>query len=122
MSVVTVERGAALSISTTPPGVRFSPTSSAFKLPGMGSALSMAKAGSSRWMATRSPAFTLPNTGTMPLSATPAGSNRWMVTRLGKKLLTTMPPGRGSGAFSCTGGGTSSSSSSSSGWGVGMEV
>ena len=97
MSVVTVERGAALSISTTSPGVR--------------SALASA-------------AFTLPNTGTMPLSATPAGSSRWMVTRLEKKPPTTMPPGRGSGAFSCTGGGasSSSSSSSSSGWGVGVEV
>ena len=86
MSVVTVERGAALSISTTPPGVRISPASPAFTLPTMGSVLSMAK----------------------------AGSSRWMVTRLAKKPLTTMPPGRGSGAFSCTGGGTSSSSSSSS--------
>ena len=96
MSVVTVERGAALSISTTPPGVRTSPAS---------------------------PAFTLPNTGTMPLSATPAESSRWMVTRLEKKPPTTMPPGRGSGAFSCAGGGASfSSSSSSSGWGVGVEV
>ena len=94
MSVVTVERGAALSISTTPPGVRTSPASPAFTLPGMGLALSMAK----------------------------AGSNRWMVTRLEKKPPTTMPPGRGSGAFSCAGGGTSSSSSSSSGWGVGTEV
>ena len=83
MSVVTVERGAALSISTTPPGVRSTLSSAA---------LSMAK----------------------------AGSNRWMVTRLEKKPPTTMPPGRGSGAFSCTGGGTSSSSSS--GWGVGTEV
>ena len=91
MSVVTVERGAALSISTTPPGVRTSPAS-----PAMGSVLSiMAK----------------------------AESNRWMVTRLEKKPPTTMPPGRGSGAFSCTGGGTSSSSSSSSsGWGLGVEV
>ena len=102
MSVVTVERGAALSISTTPPGVRTSPTPPTSKLPS---------------------AFTLPNTGTMPLSAPPAGSSRWMVTRSAKKPLTTMPPGRGSGAFSCTGGGTSSSSSSSSsGWGVGTEV
>ena len=91
MSVVTVERGAALSISTTPPGVRTSPAS-----PAMGSVL---------------------------LSATTAGSSRWMVTRLEKKPPTTMPPGRGSGAFSCTGGGTSSSSSSSSsGWGLGVEV
>ena len=95
MSVVMVERGAALSISTTSPGVRF---------------------------ALASAAFTLPNTGTMPLSATPAGSSRWMVTRSAKKPPTTMPPGRGSGAFSCAGGGTSSSSSSSSGWGVGVEV
>ncbi len=95
MSVVTVERGAALSISTTPPGARTSPVSAASTLPGMGSALSMAK----------------------------AGFNRWMVTRLAKKPPTTMPPGRGSGAFSCAGGGTSSSSSSSSsGWGVGVEV
>ena len=96
MSVVTVERGAALSISTTPPGVRTSPASPAFKLPGMGSVLSMAK----------------------------AESHRWMVTRLEKKPPTTMPPGRGSGAFSCAGGGTSSSSSSSSssGWGLGVEV
>ena len=95
MSVVTVDRGAALSISTTPPGVRTSPASPAFTLPGMGSVLSMAK----------------------------AGSSRWMVTRLEKKPPTTMPPGRGSGAFSCTGGGTSSSSSSSSsGWRVGTEV
>ena len=87
MSVVTVERGAALSISTTPPGVRSALASAA---------LSMAK----------------------------AGSSRWMVTRLEKKPPTTMPPGRGSGAFSCTGGGTSSSSSSSSssGWGLGVEV
>ena len=96
MSVVTVERGAALSISTTSLEVRSSPASEA---------------------------FTLPNTGTMPLSATPAGSSRRMVTRLEKKPPTTMPPGRGSGAFSCAGGGTSSSSSSSSsGWGVGTEV
>ena len=96
MSVVTVEREAALSISTTPPGVRTSPASPAFTLPTMGSVLSiMAK----------------------------AGSNRWMVTRLEKKPPTTMPPGRGSGAFSCAGGGTSSSSSSSSsGWGLGVEV
>ena len=97
MSVVTVERGAALSISTTSPGVRTSPASPAFTLPTMGSVLSiMAK----------------------------AESNRWMVTRLEKKPPTTMPPGRGSGAFSCTGGGTSSSSSSSSssGWGLGVEV
>ena len=97
MSVVTVERGAALSISTTPPGVRTSPASPAFTLPTMGSVLSiMAK----------------------------AESHRWMVTRLEKKPPTTMPPGRGSGAFSCTGGGTSSSSSSSSssGWGLGVEV
>ena len=99
MSVVTVERGAALSISTTPPGVRTSPASPAFTLPTMGSVLSiMAKAESNRWMV-------------------------WMVTWLEKKPLTTMPPGRGSGAFSCTGGGTSSSSSSSSsGWGLGVEV
>ena len=94
MSVVTVERGAALSISTTPLEVRISPASGA---------------------------FTLPSTGTMPLSATPAGSSRWMVTRSAKKPLTTIPPGRGSGAFSCAGGG-SSSSSSSSGWGVGVKV
>ena len=85
MSVVTVERGAALSISTTPPGVRSALASAA---------LSMAK----------------------------AGSSRWMVTRSAKKPPTTMPPGRGSGAFSCAGGGASFSSSSSSGWGVGVEV
>ena len=126
MSVVTVERGAALSISTTPLEVRISPASGAFTLPTMGSVpLSVIPERSSRW--TRpSPApgaFTLPSTGTMPLSATPAGSSRWMVTRSAKKPLTTMPPGRGSGAFSCTGGGSSSSSSSSSsGWGVGVEV
>ena len=120
MSVVTVDRGAALSISTTPPGVRTSPAS-----PAMGSVLlSATTAGSSHWTTPTLPAFTLPNTGTMPLSATPAGSSRWMVTRLEKKPPTTMPPGRGSGAFSCAGGGTSSSSSSSSssGWGLEVEV
>ena len=97
MSVVTVDRGAALSISTAPLEVRSSPASEA---------------------------FTLPTMGPMPLSVTPERSSCWMVTRLEKKPPTTMPPGRGSGAFSCAGGGTSSSSSSSSssGWGVGVEV
>ena len=119
MSVVTVERGAALSISTTPPGVRTSPAS-----PAMGSVLlSATTAGSSHWTTPTLPAFTLPGMG-LALSMAKAGSNRWMVTRLEKKPPTTMPPGRGSGAFSCAGGGTSSSSSSSSssGWGLGVEV
>ena len=118
MSVVTVDRGAALSISTTPPGVRTSPAS-----PAMGSVLlSATTAGSSHWTTPTLPAFTLPTMGSVLSIMAKAESNRWMVTRLEKKPPTTMPPGRGSGAFSCAGGGTSSSSSSSSGWGLGVEV